>query len=310
MAALVLLPASVSAMERAPGWQKLQGCQYQEGSHSDGDSVEVIHHSQHHVFRLYFVDCIELNPRSVARRRAQGHYFGLRTEEEAMRWARAAAEATRELLASKPFTVWTRWERVTPGSDNPSIRALIQTPCRRDLAEELVSRGLAIIRGGAALADHPDGRTRFEVLKTLRELETQARLDGRGAWSARRMAIPSSPPQNLRQPDDATHRVFSAEEAEALRAAAGRDVRVRGRLGVVSSLPDKRITFLNFEGVPRGGFVAIVRGGSLCALENALGGELPTRLTGRNVEIKGRLTLYKTIPQIELSEPAQLQILD
>ena len=310
-----ILSGSISAglwgYELAEGWVRLEGCRYREGRHSDGDSVEAIHEGKDYVFRVYFVDCIEENPRSVERRRAQARYFGVKSEEEAVRHAQAAAHFTRQLLEERPFVVYTRWEFVTPGSDNPSIRAFVETADGQDLATELVKQGLAIIRGGQALADHPAGRSRSEILRELREWETQARLARRGAWAgnptARNSSLPSAP-ASLRQLFSGNGKIFSPGELASLKKAAGTEARVRGRLAEVSSLPDKRITFLNFVGVPRGGFVAIVRGGQLAAFQSALGGELPAILTGREVEVRGVISLYKDIPQIELFDPSQLKV--
>ena len=53
------------------------GCEFHEGSHSDGDSVEMLRDGKQHIFRLYFVDCVERNPDSRARRAVQARYFGL-----------------------------------------------------------------------------------------------------------------------------------------------------------------------------------------------------------------------------------------
>lgn len=307
------LACGLRGLDVPAGWAKLEGCEYREGSHSDGDSVEVVHEGKPYVFRVYFVDCIEKNPRSEKRRRSQGLYFGMTSEAEALRYAHAAADATRELLEGKPFRVWTRWEMVTPGSDNPSIRAFVETAEGRDLATELVSRGLAIIRGGQALADHPMGRSRSEILKELRELETQARVQGLGAWASARAVREVGKRESVVGVGREAWRpgnVLSPMQEDALMAAVGQEARVRGRLSVVSSLPDNRITFLNFAGVPRRGFVTIVRGAYLGALEKALGGPLPDVLSGREVEIRGKVSLYRNSPQIELEKPTQIRVLD
>ena len=55
----------------ARGWEKLTGCEYHEGSHSDGDSIEILRDGKRYIFRLYFVDCVERNPDSRARRAVQ-----------------------------------------------------------------------------------------------------------------------------------------------------------------------------------------------------------------------------------------------
>jgi endonuclease YncB( thermonuclease family) len=286
-------------MEAPSGWTKLDGCNYLEGRHSDGDSVEVRHGGKHFVFRLYFVDCIEKNPNSTRRRAAQGHYFGINDEATALEVAHAATDFTRKAL-EKPFTVWTRWEPVSPNSDNPSIRAFIETHDGTDLAAELVGQGLAIIRGGQALSDHPAGPQRAEMLHNLRELETKARVAGRGAWGGH------PPVTQLEASDPET--VLPPTADEMLRSLAGREVRVRGTVSQVGSLPDNRITFVNFRGVPRGGFVGIIRSAALGQFLELFPSGLAS-IEGREIEISGPITLYRNGPQIELRSPSQLKVI-
>src|ERR1700754_498113 len=98
--------ASQSALI-AQRWERLDRCEFYEGSHSDGDSIEVRRSGKHHVFRLYFVDCLEKNPASRARRAAQAQYFGLnRASDAPMRAAYLAKNFTRDRLR-EPFTIYT-----------------------------------------------------------------------------------------------------------------------------------------------------------------------------------------------------------
>ena len=101
----------------AHGWDRLDGCEFFEGSHSDGDSIEVRRSGKHYVFRLYFVDCVEKNPASRARRAAQARYFGLKASETtALRAAYLARNFTTNKLR-KPFTIYTRWQAVDPDGE-------------------------------------------------------------------------------------------------------------------------------------------------------------------------------------------------
>ncbi len=280
------------------GWSKLENAIYTEGSHSDGDSVEVIYEGKHHIFRLYFVDCLETNPRSRDRRLAQAKYFGIdsKVDKSAMGFGKEAARTTRDLL-KKPFTVHTRWEPVSPG--NPSIRAFVETSDGQDLGTVLVERGLAIIRSGQALSDHPDGRSKGRILRGLREKETTARVKGSGAWKKQKstplLKIPGS---------------LSANETSLLRSMAGHVAKVSGTIATTGALPDNRLTFLNFEGNQRGDFVAIIRGEDLPTVAAAFPGGRLAGLMGARIEVNGLITLHRETPQIEITSPSQLKVLE
>lgn len=285
----------------APGWEKLENCRFVEGTHSDGDSVEAEYGGRRYIFRLYFVDAIEKNPQSRARRAGQAKYFGLKgadAESLALQSAYAAAAFTKKHL-QKPFAVYTQWEKVDPRGDNPSLRAFITTAGGRDLATALVGEGLALIRSGRrSTADHPEGQSVDATLRNLRQRETRAHLEGRGAWASARIETgPGSPPTRL-----------SVRETKTLRSLAGKKVSVTGRVSRVGSLPDGRITFLNFEGVERGGFVAIVRAGSLNNLKKRFPDGLAPALAGRDVTVEGLVTLFRDAPQIEVDSPAQITL--
>ena len=77
-----------------------------------------------YIFRLYFVDCVERNPDSRARRAVQSRYFGLEetAETSGLRVAYLASAFTRAQLRD-PFIVYTRWQPVDVDSGNPAIRA-------------------------------------------------------------------------------------------------------------------------------------------------------------------------------------------
>jgi endonuclease YncB( thermonuclease family) len=282
----------------ARGWEKLTGCEYHEGSHSDGDSIEILRDGKRDIFRLYFVDCVERNLDSRARRAVQARYFGLDGPgtSSALRVAYLASAFTRSQLR-EPFTVYTRWQPVDAESGNPAIRAFIQTAKGNDLSTLLVAEGLAIIRQGAkAVSDHPDGRSVTEFSAHLRAVEREAREKKRGAWG---MAS-----AKVTEPRTA---VFEATDEEGLVANAGRNLNVRGRVSRVGRISG-RMTFINFSGNPdRGGFVGIVREKSLPRFAEQFPGGLKSELTGKLVILEGTVTLYRNIPQIELEHPRQLR---
>jgi endonuclease YncB( thermonuclease family) len=289
-----------SADALPPGWEKLDGCRLIAGRHSDGDSVEAAYRGRRYVFRLYFVDTVEKHPESRARRAGQAKYFNLKGEDaesQALQAAYAAAEFTAREL-QKPFTVYTRWEKVDSKADNPSLRAFITTADGHDLSERLVREGLAIIRSGRrSTADHPEGRFIDEILRDLRKAETEAHLAGRGAWAFSKLEAPSEGPPA---------EVVNASDRRSLLALAGRKARVKGRVSRIGALSDGRITFLNFTGNSREDFVAIVRAGSLPALKEHFPEGLEQALVGREIVVEGLVTLFHDTPQMEIEKPGQI----
>jgi endonuclease YncB( thermonuclease family) len=297
LAAWVCLVAS-QAVLLAAEWQRLANCEYFEGVYSDGDSIEVRRDGEHHVFRLYFVDCVEKNPASRARRRAQGRYFGLKgSEATPLRAAYLATNFTKDKLR-EPFTVYTRWQSVDPSGDNPAVRAFLDTADGQDLATLLVSEGLAIIRhGDTAVSDHPNGRSVSEISLDLRRAEAEAKARRRGAWG-----LAGAGEDSQRQ------EVLMATDRKALVSRAGTRAKVLGRVSHVGMLPDGRLTFINFSANGREGFVAVVRAKALPRFLKQFPKGLRSTLVNKTVLLEGVITLYRGSPQIELESPAQLSI--
>ncbi len=283
----------------AQGWERLTGCEFFEGSHSDGDSVEVRRAGKRYIFRLYFVDCVERNPVSRIRRAVQSRYFGLDETEQtaALRVAYLASAFTKDQLR-EPFTVYTRWQWVDADSGNPAIRAFVETSEGDDLSTLLVSEGLAIIRHGTkAVSDHPDGRTIAEFSSRLRMAERAAREKKRGAWGVASSGVNDSPAG-----------LIQATDRETLVANAGRNLQVRGHVSRVNTLPG-RMTFINFSGdLSRGGFVGVVRKKFLHRFSERFPNGLKAGLIGKDVVLEGTLTLYRSTPQIELEDPRQIRV--
>jgi competence protein ComEA len=159
---------------------------------SDGDSFRVkFPDGMEHTLRLYGADCFEwhLSDASDARRlRAQRRYFGIsghggdpaKSIELAKSLGEAAGKTVRELLA-QPFAVHTAFADGRGDERYKRVYAFVSTADGKDLATELVSRGLAraygVYRGG------PGGISHHEYREQLKDAELLAARNGRGAWA-------------------------------------------------------------------------------------------------------------------------------
>jgi len=288
-------PAVQEAGKVSSNWETLEDLTLVPGPHNDGDSLTVEIEGKPVVFRLYWVDTVETNNRSTARRAEQAERMGIAPGDEALTIAYAAKQYTADRLA-QPFTIQTKWERVDPSGDNPSIRAFVQTD-RGDLAELLVAEGLALVKEGSARSEHPDGRDIATQANAFEQLRHQAREQRKGFWAlSDHLESPAGPG------------TYPATDTVAIKRRAGETITVGGRIGRIGATDSGHITFLNFAGVPRGGFVVIVRENQLPEMRAAFEG-FPDSLQDKNIAVKGEISLYQGTPQISLTDPEQLRIL-
>jgi endonuclease YncB( thermonuclease family) len=190
LAALLIATAGFSATtepapkKRAPAkkpktWESFEKCTYLENTSNDGDSFQVRHGKKTLHVRLYFVDAPETNLADPERVIEQSQHFGI-TQAATLQAGKKAAEVTRQFL-SQSFTVHTRWTVAGGRSRQPRYYAIVAVS-GRDLGELLVSQGLARTKG--AVAPTPDGEPSKSVMARLQQLESEARRQRFGAWSA------------------------------------------------------------------------------------------------------------------------------
>ncbi len=162
-------------------WQELTGCTLMETAYADGDSFHVKHDGKEYIFRLYFVDSPE--PYQVGgyheRTTAQAKYFNI-YKKDLYTIAGEATKFTSELLADKPFTVWTCWLDARGQSRLPRYFGIVLTAKGEDLAELLVRNGLARVYGAPA---DPPFSSEKKMKKALWKAEAEAKEDEVGAWA-------------------------------------------------------------------------------------------------------------------------------
>ncbi len=175
-----LFTGLVAAAE--PQWLKIEGCTLVESGYRDGDSFLVrVAPRTFRVFRLYFVDACEdtADQRYPERIAEQGRYFGL-PPARILELGDAASEVVSRAL-SKPFTVFTCWQRAPGASSRQRYYAMVVASGGQDLGELLVSSGLVRIYGKRITL--PDGTNSRDYLAKLSELELQAKATRIGAWA-------------------------------------------------------------------------------------------------------------------------------
>jgi competence ComEA-like helix-hairpin-helix protein len=194
LAAVVGFTSVGFAQQRKDGaaeakWDVLEGCRLLTNSVTDGDSFHALYNSREYIFRLYFVDAPETDASLRDRVADQAAYFGI-SPNDIPKAATLAAQFTRGTLAGAKFTVVTRWQNAQGRSSLARFYAVVLVS-GRNLAEELVERGLARIYGPRA--NWPDGPRSAAFINKLKDLELRAQEQKLGIWdSARFPRLPSA----------------------------------------------------------------------------------------------------------------------
>jgi competence protein ComEA len=165
--------------------RKLHPCTLVGTEWADGDSFAVrLPDGRQQTIRLYGVDCIEMHVQgddtNARRLRDQRRYFGIADILTAKSVGQAARAETFRLLA-KPFTIHTSFADGRGDGRFARVYAFVETDDGRNLAELLVSRGLA--RAFGVVRQLPSGTPGSEWMEQLRDLELTAARAGRGAWA-------------------------------------------------------------------------------------------------------------------------------
>jgi len=181
---LGVAPAATAQQQRDEAhpegkWEVLDHCRLTSESALDGDSFRVIHKNREYIFRLYFVDTPETDPSLTERIQDQAAYFGISTNH-VTEVGEEASDFIRERLGKREFTVITRWQNALGRSRLARFYCVVLVD-GQNLAEELVSRGLARIYG--LRANWPDGPRSTTFINHLKNLELGARERHLGAWN-------------------------------------------------------------------------------------------------------------------------------
>lgn len=183
VAALLCLVAVSVVPCRAEGrWWTYKSCRLIPHQANDGDSFHVQTKSDHHVFRLYFVDCPETDDSIPDRVKEQAKHWGL-SEKEALALGKKASAFTANFLRDG-FTVYSKRQDARGRSRRERYFAMVKVKDEW-LSEVLVREGLA--RAYGAMPDEmPDDGGARKFRANLRVAQRAAKREGKGGWGVRR----------------------------------------------------------------------------------------------------------------------------
>ena len=87
------------------------------------------------------------------------------------------------------------------------------------------------------------------------------------------------------------------------------DVAFREEVHDIGKTRSGSMPFINFTGNQRGQFVGIVKHEHMEAVTRAIGADLKPALTGKTVELRGEVVLYKGVPEIIVTNGMQLSVM-
>lgn len=104
--------------------------------------------------------------------------------------------------------------------------------------------------------------------------------------------------------------VIDASDKAALEAAQNKDATVQGTVSEAAWSRTGKVMNIRFEGTGESGFVAVIFERSRDAFNKAFDGDVTKALPGAKVTVKGKVGTFRGSPQIILSRPDQLTIVE
>jgi endonuclease YncB( thermonuclease family) len=179
---------SSQSVTKAGDYEFYQSCTLVEARNNDGDSFMLkLPDGRQAEFRLYFVDTPESAFKSYRggetnrqRINEQAAELGGITAEQAVEIGQKGKHFTLDLLASRPFDIYTRWDSPFHDDRFHAFVSVQQGGKSRWLDELLVERGL--VRIHTKPADLPDGTSAADQKSHLKDLERTAKRSQTGVW--------------------------------------------------------------------------------------------------------------------------------
>ena len=107
---------------------------------------------------------------------------------------------------------------------------------------------------------------------------------------------------------EAPGKQFDVTEWEKIKAEEGQTVSVKGTVKEVFTPRSGARKLINFDGIDRRDFNAMIPKESFDALNTAFDGDFDKAVTGKTIVVTGRVSLYREKPQIEVTKLEQIKI--
>ena len=167
-------------------YQVVTDCRLEDDTANDGDTFRLATPQGSHLFRLYWVQTVQMNGGSPESIREFMDHFSLKTEDRLRELAVEGRDFTLNMLRAVPFRIATRWEK--DPSDGAFLCFLYASdadaakPRLQNIALLLVQNGLAIIRPCSRPLPEID-TTAGDFQDQLTEAESEAHRQLSGGWA-------------------------------------------------------------------------------------------------------------------------------
>lgn len=161
----------------------LSNPQLVEARSNDADTLRIKSGPKEDVFVLYGADAAQAtwtHPRRVS---DQAAYFGGVSQNRVLDVGSRALAWVTQLLATRPFIVYTKWSRV-PETERYYAFVRVEVDGKQhDLGEMLVKNGFAAPNGPAPDEMPEAGRTPADYHHSLQRVLSQAKAERAGVWT-------------------------------------------------------------------------------------------------------------------------------
>jgi hypothetical protein len=100
-----------------------------------------------------------------------------------------------------------------------------------------------------------------------------------------------------------------ATDTETLKKLADQDAVVVGDVDAIKDL-SPRVLAITFKGSDKGGFVGVTFADKYPAAHDFFESDAGKKLAGQHVQVSGKISLYHGKPEIIISDPAQVKVID
>lgn len=164
------------------------------------------------------------------------------------------------------------------------------------------------------VSSSPEHDTRLLCMEMLVRPAQARKKDGmqntHRFWSLARMAVVFSFTCWLGTTAAVAGQAVAVTDTEKIEAALGKELTIEGTVKRVGESKTRSILFINFEGLTRDGFTAIIRQRTLAGEYVKYDPEFAAAFVGKKVRITGTVSEYRGGFQIQIFAPSQIAVVD